>query len=91
MNKADLIAKLAASTGATKKAAEEFLAALSGIIVKTVKAGEDVKIPGMGTFKLTHRAARTGVNPQTKQPMRIAASKAPTFRASATFKAAVNS
>ncbi|MCL2740134.1 MAG: HU family DNA-binding protein [Oscillospiraceae bacterium] len=90
MNKADLIAKLSASTGTTKKAAEEFVAALADIIVKTVKAGEDVKIPGLGAFKLVHRAARTGVNPQTKQPMKIAASKAPAFRASATFKAAVN-
>ena len=90
MNKVDLIAKLAAATGETKKSCEGFLAALTEVIVKTVKSGEDVKIPGLGAFKLSHRAARTGINPQTKQPMKIAASKAVAFKASATFKAAVN-
>ena len=90
MNKVELGAKLAASCGMTKKDAEAAITALTAIIVKAVKSGEDVKIAGFGTFSRKTRAARTGINPQTKQPMKIAASKAVAFKASATFKAAVN-
>ena len=89
MNKADLVTKLAAKMGETKVKAEGFLTAFCDIVVAEVKAGGEVKTP-IGTFKRTHRAARKGVNPQTKQPMNIAASNAPVFRASAAFKAAVN-
>jgi len=91
MNKVELGAEVAAKANITKKQAEEIITLIfNNIIVKKVKSGEDVKIAGFGTFGRKTRAARTGINPQTKQPMKIAASKAVSFKASATFKAAVN-
>ena len=90
MNKADLIAKVAQVSGTTKKTAEEVLAALVSVVTTTLAKGEEVKLAGLGTFKVVHRAARTGINPQTKQPMKIAASKAPVFKVSATLKNAVS-
>lgn len=90
MNKADLVAKVAQMSGNTKKTVEDVMAALVSVVTTTVSSGEEVKITGLGTFRLVNRAARTGINPQTKQPMKIAASKAPAFKISATLKNAVS-
>ncbi|MDR1100850.1 MAG: HU family DNA-binding protein [Clostridiales bacterium] len=90
MNKADLIAKVALKSGQTKKAVDETVEALVDVVTTSLKSGEEVKLSGLGTFKVAHRAARVGVNPQTKQKMQIAASKAAVFKVSATLKKAVS-
>ena len=90
MTKVDLVAKIAQVSGATKKATEDFLAALTVVITKALKAGDEVKLTGLGIFRAVKRAARTGVNPQTRQPIKIAATTVPAFRVSSTLKAAVS-
>ena len=89
MNKADLVAAVAEKAGISKKDAEKAVAAVIDSVVDTLKAGEKVQLIGFGTFELRERAARTGINPQTKATIKIAASKTPVFKAGKAFKDAV--
>lgn len=90
MNKAELIAAIAAQTNATKKEAEAtvnaFVNAVTGALVK----GDKVQLVGFGSFEVRKRAARKGRNPQTKEEIRIPASKAPVFKAGKALKDLVN-
>lgn len=73
----------------TKKQAQMAVDALFDTIVKTLGRGEEVAITGFGTFKVSNRAARMGVNPKTGEKIQIAASKKPKFRAGKLLKEAV--
>ena len=66
------------------------LDALTAAVEDALKAGDKVQLVGFGTFEVKARAARTGINPQTKKPVKIAASKAPTFKAGKALKDALN-
>lgn len=90
MNKGELIEALATETGETKAAVGRVLDALTATVVKQVKKGDSVSLLGFGTFKQTKRAARTGRNPRTGAPLKVAASKGVRFTAGAPFKAALN-
>lgn len=90
MNKADLVEAVAKKSELSKKDAE---AALNGFVASVEEAlakGEKVTLVGFGTFEVKNRAARTGVNPQTKAKIKIPASKAPAFRAGKDLKEKVN-
>jgi DNA-binding protein HU-beta len=89
MNKSELVAEIQKSLGAdtTKAAAERALDAVLEGIKKGVKKDKAVQLIGFGTFSVTKRAARTGINPQTKEPLKIKASKAVKFKAGAGLKA----
>ena len=90
MNKADLVEAMASKTGATKKATEEQVEAFVSTITASLKKGEKVQLVGFGSFEVRKRAARKGRNPQTGEEMKIAASKAPVFKAGKALKDAVN-
>ena len=90
MNKAELVAAVAAKTGDTKKASEASVDAIIAVIKETLKKGEKVQFVGFGTFEIRKRAARKGRNPQTKEEIKIPASKAPVFRAGKQLKELVN-
>ena len=90
MNKAELIAAIAAKTGATKKNAEEAVNAFVDVITETLQKGEKVQLVGFGSFEVIKRAARKGRNPQTKEEIKIPASKAPKFKAGKALKDLVN-
>ena len=90
MNKAELIEAIANETDLTKAGAAQVLNALLDTIVKSVAKKQDVQLVGFGTFKAAKRAARTGKNPRTGEPLKIAAATVPRFSAGAAFKAAVN-
>lgn len=89
MNKTELINAVAENAGLSKKAAEAAVNAALNAITESLKAEEKVQLVGFGSFEVKHRAERTGLNPQTKQPVTIAASKVPTFKAGKAFKDAV--
>lgn len=94
MNKVEMISavveKLAESeVKVTKKAMTEYVDAIFNTITDMVATGEDVKITGFGTFTVTERAEREGRNPATGETITIPATKAPKFKASSVFKAAV--
>ena len=90
MNKTELIAAMAEKSELTKKDAGAALEAFTAAVEDALKAGDKVQFVGFGTFEVKERAARTGINPQTKKPVKIAASKAPAFKAGNAFKDALN-
>ena len=90
MNKSELVKAIAERTESTKKAAEESVNALVEVISKELKKGGKVQLVGFGTFEVRKRAARKGRNPQTKEEIKIPASKAPVFKAGKALKDLVN-
>ena len=90
MTKTDLVNAMADAAGITKKAAGEALDALLGAVTGSLKKGNNVTITGFGTFRVSHRAARTGVNPRNpSQKIQIPAMKVPAFKAGKSLKDAV--
>ena len=90
MNKSELIETIAKEADLSKAAAGRALESMLTTIVKSVSKKQYVQLIGFGTFKATRRAARTGKNPRTGAPIKIAAATVPKFSAGASFKAAVN-
>ena len=90
MTKSELIAAMAEKSGLSKKDSEKALGACMYTVVDALKEGDKVALVGFGTFDVRERAARTGLNPRTKEPIEIAASKAPAFKAGKAFKDELN-
>jgi len=90
MNKTELISSIAAKSGLTKKDSEKALKAFEEAVTETLVSGGKVQLVGFGTFDVAERAAREGRNPQTGEPMKIAASKAPRFKVGKALRDAVN-
>ena len=90
MNKTELIAEIAKKAELSKKDAEKALVAFTKAVETELKAGRKVQLVGFGTFEVVKRSARTGRNPQTKEAIKIKATKAPKFKAGKALKDAVN-
>ena len=90
MNKVELIASVAEKAGLSKKDAEKAIAAVVASVEEALVKGDKVQLIGFGTFEVRERAARVGRNPQTKEEIKIDASKQPVFKAGAALKKAVN-
>lgn len=90
MNKKDLINSIAADAEVNKVEAERMLEAMMRSVTRALSQGDSVTLVGFGTFDISHRKARKGVNPQTGEPMEIPATKVATFRAGKALKDAVN-
>ena len=90
MNKAELVAAMADQAGLSKKDAEKALKAFTDIVADELKKGEKIQLVGFGTFEVAERAAREGRNPLTGASMKIAASKAPKFKAGKALKDMIN-
>ena len=88
MNKTELIAAIAERAEISKKDSEKAVKAF--IVTEELKKEEKVQLVGFGTFEVSKRAARTGKNPQTGEPMTISACNAPKFKAGKALKDAVN-
>ena len=86
MNKADLVSAMAEQTGLSKKDSEAALNSFINIVSEELENNEKVQLVGFGTFEVRERAARTGRNPQTKEEIKIPASKAPAFKAGKALK-----
>ncbi len=79
MTKAELVEAVAKQTKLTKKSAEASINAVMKAVSTSLKKGNSVTLVGFGTFKVLSRKARTGRNPQTGKPIKIAATKVPKF------------
>ncbi|MBK6897357.1 MAG: HU family DNA-binding protein [Rhodospirillales bacterium] len=90
MNKQDLVAKVADKADISKQKAAQAVDAVIDAIKASLKKGDDVRLVGFGTFTVTKRAATTGRNPRTGEPIKIPASKRPKFTAGKELKEAVN-
>ena len=85
MNKGDVVSAIANKAGFTLKDADEAYKAFVATIAEALKEGEDVALAGFGTFKVKAKAARNGINPQTKEQITIPATKAPSFKFGKSF------
>ena len=90
MNRAELIVAMAKQADLTQKDAEKALKAFTEVVTAELKKGEKIQLVGFGTFEVSERAAREGRNPQTGKSMKIAACKAPKFKAGKALKDAIN-
>ena len=90
MNKNELIASVAEAAGLSKADATKAVDAVFASITDTLSSGGEVRLVGFGTFSVAHRAASTGRNPRTGEPIQIAASRQPKFKAGKQLKDAVN-
>lgn len=90
MNKTELIAAVAEKAEISKKDAEKALKAFTDVVAEELVKGEKVQLVGFGTFEISERAEREGRNPQNGEPMTIAASKTPKFKAGKALKDMVN-
>ena len=91
MNKGELVESIASRSGLDKRQAEGALNAFVDAVMDAVKGGERVAILGFGSFNPRSRSARTGRNPQTGAPVKIAASKSVGFAPGAAIKPTLNS
>ncbi len=90
MNKSDLVESVRSEADLTRGEAESAVDAVISSVMSALSSGERVSVAGFGTFNPTSRAARTGRNPQTGEPVRIAASKGVRFAPASAFKQALN-
>jgi len=90
VNKNDLVAKVADTTGLTKANAASAVDAVFEAITSTLQSGDDVRLVGFGTFSVSERKAGTGRNPRTGEVIQLKASKQPKFKAGKGLKDAVN-
>lgn len=89
MNKTELVAAVAAKAELSKKDAEAAVNAVFDSVKDTLAEGDKVSLIGFGTFSVKTRAARTGLNPRTKETIEIPESKVPAFKAGSALKDAV--
>ena len=90
MNRQEMISILATKTGKPKSECEQSINTVIATIAEALERGEDVVLPGFGTFAVSERSARQGRNPKTGEAIQIAASRVPTFKAGSKLKTAVN-
>ena len=90
MNKTELVAAVAERAEISKTDSEKALKASVDVVTEQLKADDKVQLVGFGTFEVSKRAAREGRNPQTGKTMKIAACKAPKFKAGKALKDAIN-
>ena len=86
MNKTELIAEVAEKAEMSKKDAESAVTAAIDVITEALRKGEKVQLVGFGSFEVKPRAARTGRNPKTKEPIEIPATTVPVFKAGKVLK-----
>ena len=90
MNKGELIKAMAEKAGFTNKDAAIAYEAMVDAITEALKNGEKVQLVGFGTFELKEVAAKTGINPQTKEAVEIPACKKPVMKFGKAYKDSFN-
>ena len=90
MNKTEFIAAIAEEAGLSKTDAAKAVKAFTDVVVEEMKKGEKIQLVGFGTFEVSKRPERQGINPATKERIRIKASKNVKFRPSKSLKEKVN-
>ena len=90
MNKTDLVEKIAAGAGISKADAKKALDAAIAAVKDALVCGDKVSLVGFGTFAVSERPAREGINPATKEKIQIAAKKSIKFKAGAELAEALN-
>jgi DNA-binding protein HU-beta len=89
VNKTELIEEIALRTDSSKGEAQRYIESFEEVVAGTLRSGEEIQITGFGKFYVREQKAREGVNPQTKEKMRILASRVPAFSAGKGLKETV--
>ena len=89
MDNTELVEEIAQRADSSKAEAQRYVDTLEKVVTEALKDGEEVQITGFGKFYVREQKAREGINPQTKERMRIPAQKVPTFSAGQGFKEAI--
>jgi DNA-binding protein HU-beta len=89
VNKTQVVDAVAKATGLTKKDSGAAVEAVLATISSSLKKGQTVQLTGFGSFVVMKQKARMGINPQTKEKIKIAATKVPKFRAGKGLKDSV--
>ena len=90
MNKNDIVSAVATSTGLSKSDGARAIDSMLASITGALRDGDEVRLPGFGTFSVRQRKASEGRNPRTGEPIQIPASKLPKFKAGKILKEALN-
>ncbi len=90
MNKGELIKAMADKAGFSQKDAATAYEAFVTVVTDALKAGEKVQLVGFGTFEVKDVAAKTGINPQTKESVEIPACKKPVMKFGKAYKDSFN-
>ena len=90
MNKTEFIAAIAEEAGLSKTDAAKAVKAFTDVVVEEMKKGEKIQLVGFGTFEVSKRPERQGINPATKEKITIAAANVPKFKPGAALKNALN-
>lgn len=90
MNKTELVGAVADKAGISVASAEKAVKAFTGVVSDALSKGDKVQIIGFGTFEVSKKAERVGINPKTKEKITIPACKSVKFKAGKTLKDAVN-
>jgi DNA-binding protein HU-beta len=90
MNKSELINAVAEKTGFTKKDTEAVVSSVFGTITEAMSSGDKVQLVGFGSFEVKERKEKIGRNPKTKEEIKIAAKKSPSFKAGKSLKDIIN-
>jgi DNA-binding protein HU-beta len=90
MNKAELVEAMSRNLGSTKAEAERALDAFTTSVATGIKKDQEVSILGFGTFRISRRSARAGVNPKTGEKIQIGPSIGVAFRAGKALKESLN-
>lgn len=90
MNKSELIDQIAVNSGLSKADAKKALNATTEVIKNALVEGEKIQLVGFGTFSVNERPEREGINPSTKEKIKIAAKKVAKFKAGAELTDALN-
>jgi DNA-binding protein HU-beta len=90
LNRNDLVATVADETGLSRKDAAKAVDGVFDAITSALKSGDEVRLVGFGTFTVAERAASEGRNPRTGEPIQIAASRVPKFKAGKGLKDSLN-
>ena len=90
MNREELVAAIAEKSAVSKKDAAAVVKAFTEVVSEELAKGGKIQLVGFGTFEVSERAAREGLNPATKEKIQIPASKAPKFKAGKALKDQVN-
>jgi len=89
MTRDNLVEQMASKAGVTKTQADGVLRAFIEVVSATLSTGDSIALTGFGTFQISHRAARQGVNPRTGEKLQIPAMNVPKFKAGKALKDAV--
>ena len=90
MNKSELVAAIAEKAQLSRKDSDKIVSAFAEVVGDSLAQGDKVQLVGFGTFAVKDRPAREARNPRTGESVKIAASKAPAFKAGKALKDRVN-